>query len=571
MVRWSNARRLIQVSLSRLAQGAFASKKKVAEPKPRPVAAVPPSRRSHRSATLSAPDYNEARAQSAPVASGSGHSLTASRSVRSGGLTRSSSLSALSGGSSPRGARIRPPSARIVPVRGEASAIEALRNKPRGVIQPKLPPPPGYADDYTWDKKKRVAHYIGPVASQVEKKPESSLSRSASAPSLASLGKRKREESDSPAPPPRSRARPANKKESPAPSSPKKSRLAQVKLKAVRLGERMSRRLADAPTASGPSARDRKLAQLRKEIGGADESDLSSLDDDEEEEQSAVTSAAEAPADADSDEEADEAAVEQQLLSPQRPASGTGEADTPALSASSTASISLVVSSSSSRGQASSSRSRLVDLSHTTSTPVEEIGTPSLHAPSEIGEEDEVLLCPVPDGKPGLLAPAPSFYATGPSASHEAAVSNDDGSAASNDVPDFRLGRSDLDRGGNGSAGQGIGASGGSGGDEEEDGDKRPPKKAIPVDAMGDVAVEVEKDKGKQREEDGGPGKGQAIALNGGVPVAPNTAHPPIPPVLMRADSLNSSDSRDAAAALLLLLGAPYVHRRRVLVSFDPC
>lgn len=552
----SNARRLIRVSLSRLAQGAFASKKKVAEPKPRPVAAEPPSRRSHRSATLSAPDYNEARAQSAPVASGSGHSLTASRSVRSGGLTRSSSLSALSGGSSPRGARIRPPSSRIVPVRGEASAIEALRTKPRGVIQPKLPPPPGYADDYTWDKKKRVAHYIGPIASQVEKKPESSLSRSASAPSLASLGKRKREESDSPAPPPRSRARPANKKESPAPSSPKKSRLAQVKLKAVRLGERMSRRLADAPTASGPSARDRKLAQLRKAMGGADESDLSSLDDEEEEdEQAAATSAAEA-AEADSDEEADEAAVEQQLLSPQRSASGTREADTPALSASSTASISLVVSSSSSRGQASSSRSRLVDLSHTTSTPVEEIGTPSLHAPSETGEEDEVLLCPVPDGKPALLAPAPSFYATGPSASYEAAVSNDSGSAAGN-VQDFRLGRSDLDRGGNGSAGQGIGASGGSGGDEEDDGDKRPPKKAIPVDAMGDVVVEVEKDKGKQREENGGQGKGEAIALNGGVPVAPNTAHPPIPPVLMRADSLNSNDSRDAAAALLLLLGAP--------------
>lgn len=569
MVPKSNARRLIRVSLSRLAQGAFTSKKKVAEPKPRPVAAVPPSRRSHRSATLLAPDYNEARAQSAPVASGSGHSVTASRSVRSSGLTRSSSLSALSGGSSPRGARIRPPSSRIVPVRGEASAIEALRNKPRGVIQPKLPPPPGYADDYTWDKKKRVAHYIGPVASQVEKKPESSLSRSASAPSLASLGKRKREESDSPAPP-RSRARPANKKELPASSSPKKSRLAQVKLKAVRLGERMSRRLADATTASGPSARDRKLAQLRKEMGGADESDLSSLDDEEEDERSAVTPAAEAPIEADSDEEADEAAVEQQLLSPQRPASGTGEADTAALSTSCTASISLVVSSSSSRWQASSSRSRLVDLSHTTSTPVEEIGTPSLHAPSETGEEDEVLLCPVPDGKPALLAPAPSFYAPGPSTSHEATVSNGNGSAAGN-VPDFWFGRSDLDRGGNGSAGQGIGASGGSGGDEEDDGDKRLPKKAIPVDAMGDIAVGAEKDKGKQVEEDGGPGKGEAIALNGGVQVAFNPAHAPIPPVLKRADSLTSSDSRDAAAALLLLLGAPYVQRKRVRLSFSPC
>lgn len=441
-------------------------------------------------------------------------------------------------------------------MRGEASAIEALRNKPRGVIQPKLPPPPGYADDYTWDKKKRVAHYIGPVVSQVEKKPESALSRSASAPSLASLGKRKRAESDSPAPP-RSRGRPANKKESPAPSSPKTPRLAQVKLKAVRLGERMSRRLADATTASGPSARNRKPAQLQKEMGFADESDLSSLDDEsEEEEQTTVTSAAEAPVDADSDEEADEAAVEQQLLSPQRSTSGTGEGDTLPLTASSKASISLVVSSSSSRGQASSSRSRLVDLSHTTSTPVEEIGTPSLHAASETGEEDEVLLCPVPDGKPALLAPAPSFYATGPSASHEAAVFNDHGSAAGN-RQDFRFGRSDLDRGGNGSAGQGIGASGGSGGDEEDDGDKRPPKKAIPVDAAGDVAVEEEKDKGKQREEDGGQGKGEAIALNGGVSVALNTAHPPIPPVLMRADSLNSNDSRDAAAALLLLLGAP--------------
>ncbi|GAA5878958.1 hypothetical protein JCM3774_000673 [Rhodotorula dairenensis] len=540
-----------------LAQGAFMSKKKVAAPKARAVPTAPPSRRSHRSATLSAPDYNEARAQSAPIASGSGHATTATRSVRSSGMTRSSSLSALSGSSSPRGVRIRPPSSRIIPVRGETSAVDALRNKPRGVVQPKLPPPPGYADDYTWDQKKRVARYIGPAVSSVDqeshkKKPTSGLAWSASAPSLASLGKRKREESNSPAP--RSRVR-TPKQDSSAPPSPKKSRLAQVKLKAVRLGVRMSSRLAGAATASGASARDRKFALLSKAMGdgeGADDSDLSSLDEEDEDEASAA--AEEHPVDADSDEEAEEAAVEQQLLSPQRSAS---LASTSALSDAPSTSISLVVSSSSSRAQATS-RSRLAELSQTTSTPVEEVGSPSLHAPSEAGEEDEVLLCPVPGGKPALLAPAPSFYAAGPSKPNGASLPNDKDSAVDS-MPDFRLGRSDLDVRGSGSAGQGISANGGSGGDEEDDGDRRPPKRAVPVDAEDDSVVVADSDaeQGEEQNEDGGQGKGGAIALTGGVQVAPNSTHVPSPPTLLRADSLGSNDSRDAAAALLLLLCAP--------------
>lgn len=529
------------------------SKKKAAAPKPRAVPTAQPSRRSHRSAVLSAPDYNEARAQSAPIASGSGHSATATRSIRSSGMTRSSSLSALSG-SCPRGTRIRPPSSRVIPVRGETSAIDALRNKPRGVVQPKLPPPPGYADDYTWDQKKRVARYIGPAASTVDqeshKKKPTSLARSASAPSLVSFGKRKREASDSPAP--RSRVR-TPKQESSAPPSPKKSRLAQVKLKAARLGERVSPRLASAATASGASARDRKFALLRKAMDdgeGVDDSDLSSLGDEE-----GGEPGGEHLVEADSDEAAEEAAVEQQLLSPHRPAS---LASTPAPSETPSTSLSLAVSSSSSRAL-STSRSRLADLSQTTSTPVEEIGTPSLHAPSETGEEeDEVILCPVPEGKPALLAPAPSFYAAGPNDPNGAGLPDDKASAPGS-VPDFRLGRSDLDGGGSGSAGQGLGANGGSGGDEEDDGDKRPPRKAIPVDAEDDLVVvaDSETEQGEELEENAGQGKERATASAGGVQVAPNTTLAPFPPTLMRADSLGSNDSRDAAAALLLLLCAP--------------
>ncbi|BGP55781.1 histone lysine methyltransferase Set9 [Rhodotorula sphaerocarpa] len=401
-----------------LSQGAFAPKKKVAAataPKSPTRAPTAPSRRSSRSAALITLDYNESRAQSAPIASGSGHSATAPRSVSSTSLGRSSSMSALSAetGATQRSTRPRPPSSRVVPSRGEISAVEALRNKPRGVIQPKLPPPPGYADDYEWDPKKRIARYKGPVTCIVDsdsrrKKRSSGLSRSASAPSL---GKRKREkESNSPAPKSRSRA-------AEAPTAAKKSRISQIKLKAARLGQRMSSRLTGATTSA--SAIDRRFAALDKVLGkeeGAEESDLSSLEDDDEPELGSVVGKAggEAVGDPSSDEEAEDAAVEEQLLTPQRQLGSVLQAGTPTPAEPTTASVSQVVSSAS-RLQSAPAGPLLVEDNQTTSTPVEENSALSLREPSETGEVDQIILCPMPAGpvkaNAPLLSPAAAFYA----------------------------------------------------------------------------------------------------------------------------------------------------------------
>lgn len=451
-----------------------------------------------------------------------------------------------------------------MPTRGEASAVEALRSKPRGVVQPKLPPPPGYADDYTWDQKKRVAQYVGlaTCGKEVEttkKKSASDLARSASASSLVSLGKRKRNDSDSPVPSPRSRSREKKDVTSATPPA-KKSRLVQVKLKAARLGERVSSRLANAVSTASASARERKFALLRKAMGGgdgSDDSDLSSLEDEEEEGDRQAGSD-------DADEEEEEAAIEEQLLSPRRP-STAGASNTTPTAATASATVSLLVSSTTKTAPAHLAIQGGASDVHltTTSTPIEEVGTPSLHVPSENGEEDQILLCPVPDsnatGKTSLLSPPTGFYAAAASGASSSASDGGDRDAASSQsrtVPDFRFGRSELPEGSNGSAAHGLrgGGGSGSGGDDEEE--RRPPRKSIPVTPSSPPAVEVVEDSdGGDVAEEPKKDSGRRESAARGCDAAGRMAL--VPPSLLRADSLGSNDSRDAAAALLLLLCAP--------------
>ncbi|GJN90876.1 hypothetical protein Rhopal_003890-T1 [Rhodotorula paludigena] len=423
-----------------LKQGAFASKKpKPAEHKARASSPTAGSRKSRRASTIAAPDYNESR----PIASTSaGHSAVAQRSAAgrsSAGLSRSSSVPSLASTSRSSPARARPRSSRMNPTRGAPSPADALRSGPRGVIQPKLPPPPAYAKDYAWDAKRRVARYTGPTSCPVDEaalvaaKRKGALSRSQSAPSVVALGKRRRSTADADSPLRRS------SRES------KKPRSSVVKLKQVRLGERSSSRLSG--TGATASARDRTFAKLRMAMGGDEEdSDLSELSEEEEEEEEEEDDAEdEQAADDDEAENEDAKMVEAELLSPQRstPAAAATSAQSPlpfampsstrptrsstgsgSIAVTATASVTLTRDERSTRSQTAETtvssappsastvavRSLAVEVGMSTSTPAEERPSPQLRYASDGSDEleDRIVLCEVPEKGKGRASPAPS-------------------------------------------------------------------------------------------------------------------------------------------------------------------
>ncbi|GAA5887892.1 hypothetical protein JCM6882_000788 [Rhodosporidiobolus microsporus] len=576
-----------------LEKGAFtpaAAKQPKKEPKPTP-APSNPSRRSGRA--VAAVNYDENLP--APVASTSGHAVTAQRSLR-GGLSRSSSLSSLSSLSSSdssrptspaRGARSRTAPSRINPSR--ISAIDLLRSQPRTVVQVKLPPPPGYRTDYVWDAKKKLAKYVGPTicpADEVshKRKPTTGLSRSTSAPSrLHTLGKRTRAASDSPQP--KSRTRNADGE-----SRPKRPRQSLTKLPPARMGERSSKR----NTSATASARERAFEKLRRAMGGEEddeESDLSELEEsagDEEEEgekagESELTDVEEEGEDA-SEEEAKEVEA---MLSPVRRRSISRVEETPlpfampglsyatpaaAPVASTSTSIATaavsVVATRSTRSTRSTVSAEVtsapgplaVDITMSTSTPAEETFSPSLHAPSSHGEEDVeaeegILLCEVPtvskadDSTPHRSSPrrpitTPSFYSS--SAGAAALDAAEDGSGEANGsassagqsgfcvAPSAAGGgntRLPTGVGDGGGGGGGLGGGAGGGDDPRRNGGR---DLHLPVDKM-DVEVEVEEEKPKV-DANSSQGKGGEAAA----------AEEPV-----------VEDSEDAAAALLMLLSAP--------------
>ncbi|BGP25050.1 histone-lysine N-methyltransferase SUV420H [Rhodotorula toruloides] len=559
-----------------LEQGAFMStKKKAASTAPKAPATPPtaPSRRSGRAATVAAPNYSE---DDPPP--GSGLAIAAKRGLRDRGLARSASLSALSKATqlaSPR--RVRPPSSRVVPVRNAPSPAEALRGKPREVIQPKLPPPPGYASDYVWDSRNRLARYVGPTYSKadVPALKRKGLSRSASAPSsLSALGKRRRDAADSPAPSPKGKGRARDHEDSPR---TKRQRSSLVKLKQIRLGERSSTRIAGGSI----SARERTFAKLQQALGKGEDyedSDLSELEE-EEDAEAADAEAQDSPLmDVEGLEEEktddEEVAIQEQLVSPAKGAVvrheevsrsdgssaplGTLEAASATDTRTTTASAAITLSLDDSALAAP--RPDSVEAGITTSTPAEELLWPPLPGLSDADDEDDrIVLCPVPSplkdsvaDRPRLplATPAQGFYTT-------AAGTDTNVVSSSSTGPDFRYGHPPADRGGRGAdptgvGGGGVGAGGGvggSGGDDGEDG--RPPKSTLPADKM-----DVDEGKEEQNEKPSavGSGKGGAVAPTGEVSAANSPCHAPAaagsPPETVE-------DSNDVAAALLLLSALP--------------
>lgn len=559
-------------------------KKKAPSASPKVSAILPatpptvPSRRSGRAATLAAPNYSE---DDPP--SGSGHALAAKRGVRDRGLVRSSSLSALSkvtSSASPRS--VRPPSSRVVPVRNAPSPAEALRGKPREVIQPKLPPPPGYASDYVWDSRNRVARYVGPTYSKADPATlkRKGLSRSTSAPSsLSALGKRRRDASDSPAPSPKGKSRMRDDEDSPR---PKRQRSSLVKLKQLRLGERSSTRIAGGSI----SARERTFAKLQMALGkgeGEEDSDLSELEEESEEEEAEAAEELEESPLTDIDESEgektdDDDAVQAQLVSPSKTAAlrdasilsstarsdGSSEpfgmpaasssADTPATTASPSISLTLEATA------LAAPRPDSVEAGLTTSTPAEELLSPPLPGLSDADDEDDrIVLCPVPSPlkaspadrpRQPLATPAQGFYTS-------AAGNTANGAASASTGSDFRYGRGTADGGGRGADPAGVGdvggrggGVGGSGGDDGED--RRPPKPALPSDKMDVDGLEEENDEAKPST--GDPGKGEAAAPAGEVSVAISPRHAPN---AAGAPPETTEDPTDAATALLLLSAPP--------------
>ncbi|GAA5968072.1 hypothetical protein JCM21900_004503 [Sporobolomyces salmonicolor] len=533
-----------------------------------------PRRTSARTSLLPPPNYNE-NAHVEPVASrsGSGHTLTAQRSLSragTGSLARSSSLSSLS--SRTPSVRSRPPPSRINPTRGSPSVVDTLRAQPRIVVQPKLPPPPGYAMDYTWDAKKNVARYIGPLYSvcdedkRKKQKGSAALSRSASAPSVVSLGKRKRAETDSPQP--RGTARTlAKSKSSPAPA--KKPRSTLVQLKKVRVGERSSGRLrAGKGTAS---ARDRNFAKLNEALGqDGDSSDLSDGAEEQGDEESELSEAEEAMEEAEEAEEeapttrskakldkgkgkavgeADDIEMEG-VESPASPAPAPSNSASPSLPSTMSATRSL-------RSRTSTSTAHLraitLDIGSSTSTPAEESPSPQLRqasvAEGSEDEQDPIALCPTPGSatksddplplkKPRQPISTPNFYSSAADSSSSNSNSNQsssggrgttaDRSANNNhEGPSFWVARGDE---GGGRARRDPAGVGGSGGGGDDPGDGRGGGGARRVEPEDKMDFEEEEEKKPEREE-----MRAAVQEAGG----------------------ESEDPQDAAAALLMLLAAP--------------
>ena len=504
---------------------------------------------------MPAVNYNE----NAPVASTSASAVAQKAIAKSKPISRSTSLGSIT-------SRPRPPSSRVIPVRGALSVVDALRSQPRLVVQPKLAPPPGYKKHYSWDTKKKVAKYVGPQTctneedqkSKVPKKGRLSIVQSAS---TSSLSKRRRLDSDSPAPASSPRAK------APTPKRPRTASV--VPPKKFRVGERRSGRLSST-TASTKTSGKRKQDEVDE-----DSSELSEEDEEESEEEAEDEEETSDLSDVEASPVEEEERVEEKPKVVQDKGKGkelhqdvemVERSNSPVPFAlprtrrdrtSSTARSASVARSVASDTPASSAsgnahlRTVTLDLGFSTSTPIEEdVSTPfalthgSDHEAD--AEKDGVEPCPVPDsGKKGEPHPpdkphhqrrisSPNFYAQNPTEGGEGANGGNKQTgessfceAPSSAVSSGRGSYSQAARAQNGSNGVGNGG-GGSGGDED---DERNGKRNEPRDKMD---IEGEKENGEEEEEDKKPvvnGTGE----EGGV----------------------VEDPQDAVAALLMLYTAP--------------
>ncbi|GAA6061001.1 hypothetical protein JCM10212_000687, partial [Sporobolomyces blumeae] len=564
-----------------LKQGAFmpASKRKklestASEPGPssrsRRDSSPGPRRASSRAAKLPEVNYNE----KAPIASTSASASTS--------LVRSASVS----GGTP--SRARPSSSRFNPVRGALSVVDAVRSQPRIVVQPKLPPPPGYGTDYEWDAKKKTARYVGPQTcvneddNRKKSKPSSTaLARSASAPALAlTSNKRRRLDSDSPAPvstdSPRAR--------SVAAPVAKRPRSSQVQLKKVRLGERKSSRLSVGTA----SARERTFARLNEALGQDDSSDLSDEEEDgpgggeggsetSEGEERQVVDALLARDTGKAKAVERTALVEAEQPAPGSPGPASCERRRSSRSVSSTGSTirsrSVISETPGASGpQTAHVRTVTLDLGFSTSTPLEEPVSPQF--PTIADDEnvdtgaDRVVQCaepesikdkddpPIPD-RPRRSIPSPNFYsrsreggepsaADGGEGSSSGANGSGNGKTTNSGGSSFWDAPSSANSSGRGSDSQraGRGTEGGAGGSGGDDGDdrRRKGRTVEPADQTGDVAEKNRRDEDEEEQD-----KKPDVARDG-------TDEKP----RQNAASLAApEDPQDAVAALLMLLAVP--------------
>lgn len=587
----------------RLARGAFAPsvpKVPVKAVKPAPAPSTP-TRRTGRS--VASVNYDE-DAPIASTSSGTGHALTAQRSLR-GGMTRSSSLPNLSAAADstpkreikPRGTPLRSLPTRI-------SIIDTLRGQPRTVVQPKLRPPPGYIDDYLWDAKTKQATYDGPTTlEEIMPKPKpAELTRSLS--EASGFGKRKRAASDTPKPrwkgwvvveEPLSVEEARAREERLRKYQEKKERREK---KVIRAGKRASARVSSAAAAKAQAM----------EVDGNLSSELSEAEDTEDVEE----------VEEESDAETENAEVAA-MLSPAKQPSASGSsprrsvtprqsslrhssadsaplfslpgldysrrpaaAPSPVVAApAETTTVQLVASRSTRSTRATTSQLSAVSapsavaprhLSMSTSTPIEETPSPDLQhvmeekkafVPSEDEDEDDydnVILLPVPasakkelddpDGPPrphprrSIAAPPAAFYSasTGAGGSANGAGSSSSNNSNSN-LPDFRQAPS---QGGGADPkrptgeGGGDGIGGAGGGGGGGDDGRNGHNGRAPP------VDKMDRDVAAEEEEDEKPVIDSA-ELGKGVEASASKE-------VQVAD-----DPDDAVAALLMLLAAPYV------------
>ncbi|GAA5843854.1 hypothetical protein JCM3766R1_005947 [Sporobolomyces carnicolor] len=538
-----------------LQQGAFTplNKRKKIEPEtPEPASPVvsrtrrnsspgPGSLRSSaRTSKLPPVNYDE----NASVASTSASAVLAQRGIaKSAALTRSRSV-----GSSKT--RPRPPSSRTMPVRGALSVVDALRGKPRLLVQPKLAPPPGYSEDYLWDEKQRSAKYVGPqfCKDDDEKKAKPSLSRSNSSVSLA---KRRRLASDSPAAPtpsprskpvavapPRIRPTSANRqKKKPRVGERRSSRLSvgTTPVKAKKMKPRAQREKSSSLSGAGESDEDESMSEARASDDEESQSEAEEIETDNEE------------AEEEEEEEEEEVIVRRDKGKGKAVASGEDNATETSTSPAPFAMPTRVRSGRSliTYGRSGRTRSRstetpassvsgnahlrtvTLDLGFSTSTPMEEDS--ALFSNSH-GSEDEAdskkaqsKPSPVPNDDPRLPPDrprrpisSPNFYSNQKATDGGGGGGGGGGGAASNpngpsDESSFCEAPSSAGTSGRGSysqavtgahngASNGRGSGSGSGGDDDDAGDGK--KRGIPSDKMEDGADESEHE---EEEEDRKP------------------------------------------------------------------
>ncbi|GAA5989090.1 hypothetical protein JCM5350_003591 [Sporobolomyces pararoseus] len=547
-----------------LGQGAFTSvnkRKPVESNTPEPASPVisrtrrnsspgpTPQRSSSRASKLPPVNYNE----NVPVASTSASAILTQRAVAkppsssssSSSITRSNSVGTSSSSSK---IRPRPASSRMMPARGTLSVIDALRGKPRLVVQPKLPPPPGYSKHYEWDSKKKVANYTGPQVCKddlekqrlMKAKPAPlSISRSDS-----NLSSKRRKLSVDPIPSPRSKTVAA-----PPPKRIRPTSANRLKKK-PRIGERRSSRLSVGGSATSPVKKKKEQAKPKPK----QEEELSSLseleeseeeeeeeeeeetkseeesDEESEEEESEVTikldkgkgKAVEESDDEDEDEkedvEMDSTASPAPFALPSRTRSRRSvNSNTP--SDSRHRSLSSEAPASSVSGNAHL-RTVTLDLGFSTSTPIEEDPTPFAmnhgsgdEADSEKSDKKKKP-SPVPDQDPRLppdrprrVISSPNFYSN----SNKKATDGGEGSNKNGNPGEssFCEAPSSAVSSGRGSYSQAAtrapngrnGRGSGSGGDEEDG--RNGKKRELPEDKM--VVNETDEEEEEQEEEDRKP------------------------------------------------------------------